>query len=262
MITEAVPSDWKDLQQSVAQLLKECGFAVEIEKTVATVRGSVEIDVYAEEQVRGRKYVILVECKHWKSRVPQGVIHAFRTVVSDIGANVGYLVSMAGFQSGAFTAAELTNLRLLNWAQFQDEFERTWYETHLMPTVADRLDALLSYTEPFLPAWFDALSETGQREYLALKDAYDRFGVLMMMFTPYSHLLNGGRDPRVPLPLRDRLGAAADNLKHWPNAVLDSRGYKELLTASTEFGEQIVARFRQYRPADVDHDDVAVPMGP
>lgn len=32
----------------------------------------------------------------WRSRVPQNVIHGFRTVLADIGANVGYIVSMAG----------------------------------------------------------------------------------------------------------------------------------------------------------------------
>jgi restriction system protein len=72
------------------------------------VRGTAEIDVYATETVDGRSYTILVECKNWTARVPQAVIHGFRTVVADSGANLGYIVSAAGFQSGALTAAELT----------------------------------------------------------------------------------------------------------------------------------------------------------
>ena len=108
MITIEVPKTWQDLQRETARILEECGFTVEIEKKIQTVRGEVEIDVYAEEEVKGRKYTILVECKHWKSRVPQSVIHGFRTVVSDIGANVGYIVSLTGFQSGSFSASEMT----------------------------------------------------------------------------------------------------------------------------------------------------------
>ncbi len=93
MITSRLPQSWQDLQADVARLLAECGFDVEVEKTLATARGAVEIDIYAEEQVRGRKYTIICECKFWQNRVPQNVIHGFRTVVSDIGANVGYVIS-------------------------------------------------------------------------------------------------------------------------------------------------------------------------
>jgi restriction system protein len=109
MITSETPGDWKELQEDAASILRECGFKVEVEKKVTTVRGEVEIDVYAEETVKGRKYTILCECKHWASRVPQSVIHSFRTTVADIGANVGYVISTSGFQAGAYAASELTN---------------------------------------------------------------------------------------------------------------------------------------------------------
>src|ERR1051325_9219793 len=120
LLTACTPATWQELQTDVAAILKECGFSVEIEKTVKSVRGSVEIDVYGEEDINGRKHKIACECKHWKASVPQTVIHAFRTVIADIGANVGYLISSGGFQSGSLTAAELTNLELLTWEQFQD----------------------------------------------------------------------------------------------------------------------------------------------
>lgn len=86
MITSKFPQSRQDLQADVARLLAECDFDVEVEKTLAAARGVVEIDVYAEEQFRGRKYTIICECKFWQNRIPQNVIHGFRTVVSDIGA--------------------------------------------------------------------------------------------------------------------------------------------------------------------------------
>ena len=131
MITSFIPDDWRGLQHQVAQILRECGFTVKVEEVIDAARGKVEIDVFAEEDVQGRKYKIFCECKQWKTRVPQNVIHSFRTVVSDTGANLGYIVSSAGFQSGAFSAVELTNIRLVTWRQFQEEFEKRWLKHYL-----------------------------------------------------------------------------------------------------------------------------------
>lgn len=71
MITNKEPDSWKDLQTKVAEILGDCGFSVEIEKNVTTARGQVELDVYAEEEIKGRKYTIICECKYWKSAIPQ-----------------------------------------------------------------------------------------------------------------------------------------------------------------------------------------------
>jgi restriction system protein len=102
LITAKVPNNWKSLQNESAGILAECGFAVKIEKKMPAARGEVEIDVYAEETVKGRKYAIACECKHWGAKVPQTIIHSFRTVVNDLGATIGYLISSRGFQSGSF----------------------------------------------------------------------------------------------------------------------------------------------------------------
>ena len=118
MITEAIPTDWRVLQTEVARILTECGFSVEIERTLELVRGDAEIDAYAEEVNRGRRNVILCECKLWTKRIPKGVVHAFRTTVADSGANVGYIVGASGFQSGANEAARMTNVRLLTREAF------------------------------------------------------------------------------------------------------------------------------------------------
>jgi restriction system protein len=84
VITTKLPQSWRELQEEAARILRECGFSVEVERVMPNARGSVEIDVYAEETVDGRRYVILCECKHWRARIPQTVIHAFRTVMADV----------------------------------------------------------------------------------------------------------------------------------------------------------------------------------
>lgn len=119
------PSTWKELQDLVAQILNDCGFQTEIEKTIKTVRGKVEVDVYAEKET-GFQSRVLCECKYWKINIPQSVIHAFRTVVGDYGASQGFVISKNGFQKGAYEAIFKSNVCLLNWNEFQAKFEIEW----------------------------------------------------------------------------------------------------------------------------------------
>ncbi len=65
MITRNAPDTWQSLQTEVGRILEECGFDGEVERKIQSARGVVELDVYAEETVRGRKYAIVFECKHW-----------------------------------------------------------------------------------------------------------------------------------------------------------------------------------------------------
>ena len=102
MITSKDPSNWKHLQEWVAQILMECGWTAELEKSVNTVRGTVELDVYGYEVVDGRRYMIACECKYWKANIPQHVIHSFRTVASDLGVNVGYIIPLPAFKVERF----------------------------------------------------------------------------------------------------------------------------------------------------------------
>jgi hypothetical protein len=242
MITTIVPEDWRALQENVARILTECGFAVELEKEIHTVRGDVEIDVYAEETVDGRLYTLLCECKRWKTNVPQGVVHGFRTVVADAGANVGYIISSAGFQSGAFSAADLTNLRLVTWGEFQAEFERSWIENFLLPQVRERFDLIFHYTEPLVPREVADLTDEGQRQFVALHKKHLDFGMLMMLFTPSAYdFINRGRTPE--LPIRDRLRTSRDSTA-LPDTLIDARSYREFLEAATEYGESALAEFR------------------
>ena len=39
------PSDWRDLQEHVADIFHKCRFKVEVEKTIESARGKVEVDV-------------------------------------------------------------------------------------------------------------------------------------------------------------------------------------------------------------------------
>jgi restriction system protein len=242
MITSKSPDTWQELQSEVGRLLEECGFKVEVEKKIATARGTVEVDVYAEEWIRGRTYSTVCECKRWKANVSQDIVHAFRTVMSDFGANIGYIVSIAGFQEGAYKAIEHTNVRLVTWIELQAQFEASWLEEYFSPTITERLDPLLSYTEPLLPRWFDALTEENQRAYLDLKEKYDEFGWLVMTFTTYSRMVRQ-HESFPALPVKAHLSAESPLLKKVPQAILEETHYREFLDAMTEFGLGVLQQF-------------------
>jgi hypothetical protein len=241
------------LQNDVAQLLSECGFEVETPKKLATARGDVELDMYAEESVKGRRYSVACECKYWATRVPQTVIHAFRTVVADIGVNAGYVISMEGFQSGSLRASELTNIRLVTWQEFLSEFEATWYDSYFAREIDGRLAAIMTYAEPFRPTWFDKFSPAQQQRYLDLKAEYDLFGMIMQSFGPYTRMLNPDA-PRPTLPLEARLVPPHEILKTIPEPILRETAYREFLELCTAHGEAGIAKFRALR-AEAGCDD-------
>lgn len=254
MITEKVPESWQELQEWTAQILRECGWAAETGVTVQTVRGSVEIDVLAIESVQGREYKTLIECKNWKRRVSKNVVHGFRTVVADTGANSGYIVSKAGFQSGAYEAAANTNVKLMSWHEFQEVFEDQWYWTHFVNQVNEVLDPLCSYLEP-LPAmihWDEYLDEP---DVAHLKDMYHRhlpLGALILLLHPVMATAHWGKT-RVILPIGDRV----KDYGNLPEALTSQIGYREFFEQLVEYSLPILAEFQSYRDIALERKKAA-----
>ena len=244
MITTKNPESWQSLQDEVGRILEECGFAVDVTKTLEMPRGKVEVDVYAEELIRGRKNIIVCECKYWKNKIPQSVIHGFRTVIQEAGANVGYVVSLEGFQSGSYAANEFTNIQLVTWAQFQDAFLESWYENFFTKEVDEKLDSIMTYAEPFLPSWFEKMSTKDKSRYIELREKYETFGVIMQSLGPYSRLLT--KAPIPTLPLREKLSSICD-LGTVPSHILDEHGYRELLDSAIAYSDEALIEFHALR---------------
>ena len=120
------PTDWRELQDRVAQLFSEIGCDVKVGEQVTLVRGQKEIDVSVRDPQTTPVSGYLCECKFWSKPVPQEVIHSFRTVLSDFGAHRGFIISRAGFQAGAKEAVTKTNLDLLTFDELQSLFFDRW----------------------------------------------------------------------------------------------------------------------------------------
>lgn len=125
-IFDQEPSSWQDLQNYVAQVFTEIGCRVETDVEVQLARDRVNLDVFVRDLTTVPHSNYVCECKYWTKRVPKSVVHSFRTVMQDLGANHGFIISRSGFQSGARDAARFTNVDLLSWREFEEMIFERW----------------------------------------------------------------------------------------------------------------------------------------
>lgn len=128
--TNRVPTDWKELQNFVAEYLIAAGYKAITPYEIDTARGKVEIDVCIESPYDLVKRIVC-ECKYWSTPVTKEKIHAFRTVVYDCGAELGIIISKSGYQSGAIEAAKFSNVRLETWETFLELIKDKWLDNKL-----------------------------------------------------------------------------------------------------------------------------------
>lgn len=106
---------WEQYQHQAAGLLRELGFTAEVNARLIEANGTVHaIDVAACRTVAGVHLLWIVECKYWNRRVPIEKVLALRSLVIDLGADRGLLMSESGFQSGAIRTASQKNITLTN----------------------------------------------------------------------------------------------------------------------------------------------------
>lgn len=148
LIESPFPSDWRGLQAGVKNLFCEIGYSAEQECPVKTPRGTVEIDVLAQDNLGDQKITIISECKNWESRVSQNVVHSFMTIMSETGANLGYIISKNGFQSGALDYTKNTNIICITYKELQEKYLDVWFERFFCKTIGIEAYYLHKYTDP------------------------------------------------------------------------------------------------------------------
>lgn len=105
--------DWKVYQNETAEVFRRLGCNAQVDLTVAGVRASHAIDVHATFLRSGILCTWIIECKLWKSRVTKEKVLVLKSILEDLGADRGIIVSEMGFQSGAQDAARGTNITLV-----------------------------------------------------------------------------------------------------------------------------------------------------
>jgi len=185
MIENPYPAMWQDLQKGVYRILNEIGLRAELGKVIATPRGNVEIDVYAVDENSVDKIKYIIECKNWNVNIPQTVVHAFTTVMNEVGGNIGYIISKKGFQIGAIEYTKNTNIKCLSYEDFQRKYFPIWFEKYFVSKIGDSVDALVQYVEPInsrRERIIDQLPKKKREEFFTLLDRYRNFGISMAFF--------------------------------------------------------------------------------
>lgn len=234
MINSSLPKDWKDLEKQVARILNESGLYVDVGKDIKTVRGTVNIDVYAEDFSQKPKIIYICECKYWKKRVPKTVIHAFRTVVNDYGANWGLIISSEGFQSGSIEASANTNIMLLTFKDFEQLFFERWFDNYMGKKLYEENEALVDYTEPFntrIMHSADKLDETSIQKFKDLREKYvDLAFYALSIYSSVRGFIKKSIPPR-PKNLTKDMNSSYDSydMLNLPDNFFDAKSYRELL---------------------------------
>lgn len=192
MIENPEPKEWRSLQSGVCRIFNEIGLHAKENKLIITPRGSVSLDVFAIDTGSVDSIQYVVECKNWKNSIPQSIVHAFTTVMHEVGANIGYIISQKGIQKGAKDYLKNTNIKGLSYAEFQQHYLKIWVEQQFCSTIWDVADALIQYTEPInsrRERYRDSLTPELNETFRKLYDKYYLFGMAMLMISTGAHKL-------------------------------------------------------------------------
>ena len=241
MIIDTEPNDWKDLQVKVGRILTQCNFDVSIEKKIQSIRSVVEIDVYAEELIDDRVYKILVECKMWKYSIPQHVIHSMRTVVNDIGANKGYIITTSNFQKGAIHSVENTNVELITWKEFQKKYFKSWYITFFSREL--HFQIINNDYDPTAIQFYDDFSKIKKDEFYKLIEKYNLLELISNHFPHHLHKEYPAvfADINNKLPLEEKLIIEEweHDLDYLPKELLKEKCYTQFLNLLRSFVQPV-----------------------
>jgi len=113
--------EWYEFQETICSHFNSIGVRAETNVKIQGVRTSHDIDILVKTKYLGQDLLWLVEAKKWESKVNKLQVLGLRTIVDDVGADRGFIISEKGFQSGAIEAAKNTNIRLITLSQLMIE---------------------------------------------------------------------------------------------------------------------------------------------
>src|SRR3989338_3343941 len=132
---------WYEFQESIAEHFRSLGASASTNVSIDGVRTRHDIDVLVVTKFLGTDIKWIVEAKCWKSNVPKDKVLTLRSIVSEVGADRGYLISEKGFQSGAIEAARSTSVQLVTFGQLK-ESTKNIVQNELLKAYEARADLL------------------------------------------------------------------------------------------------------------------------
>jgi len=111
--------EWYNFQEDICNYFRSLGATAETNVSVVGVRTTHAVDILVRTKFLGHDMLWIVEAKKWKSKVNKLQVLGLRTIVEDVGADKGFIISENGFQSGAIESAQNTNVQLTTYENFK-----------------------------------------------------------------------------------------------------------------------------------------------
>jgi len=115
-------------------------------KFISAAGNSYEVDLSYYFEIGNAKYLTLVECKQWNSKVTREKIGHFKSVLDELKANKGIVITTKGFQKGAIEFAKTNGIGLFKISN-DEQFEVI---SHFVGEI-ETLESHLSKAEAFNP---------------------------------------------------------------------------------------------------------------
>ncbi|CAI0961721.1 Restriction endonuclease [Serratia plymuthica] len=134
-------SQWYKFQEDIKEHFESMGATANTNVALQGVRAKHDIDVLVEAQFLGTEVKWIIEAKKWKTRIPKEKVMALHSILLDVGADKGFIISEVGFQKGAHESAVKTNVKLLTFKQLK-ETTRHYIESEILKFYEERLKIL------------------------------------------------------------------------------------------------------------------------
>lgn len=119
----AMPS-WRDYQERAAAFFRTLGLEATTDESINGARATHALDVAVRSRPRaGITQLWIVECKLWQRRVGKAHVATLGSIVQDVGADRGIMLSESGFQAGAIRLAAHSNITLTSLADLHENAE-------------------------------------------------------------------------------------------------------------------------------------------
>jgi HJR/Mrr/RecB family endonuclease len=109
----------RDFEIQIAELYKKLGYKTEVSQY--TVDGGHDVKIEKDG------YVILVQCKHWKHKVPVPVIREILGVIISEGAHAGIVACTGGFTAPSIEFARKNGIELVGIPQIIEIAQNALY---------------------------------------------------------------------------------------------------------------------------------------
>lgn len=248
MIEDRAPATTAELDAWIIRILRECGDDVEPQAKVRLARGDTKcVDVKAVRNSAGIKTVSVFECRCRRRKVTKEEVHAFRTVVADSGAHFGVIVSPVGFQKGAVKAAQLTNLRLAKWTEFEASQEPRWTEHCLRPRLERAFYGFNDLTGVYSAEENARLKRLSAQQWRSFCEWVSRVAPLEKLAScicaPSGYLFGVAAERVIQLPLTQHL--AAEDLEKLPEQLTTICTARRFLEEMEHAAQQAALEFQK-----------------